>query len=396
MSDTAFSLALDTLKEHLVGYDDGIEQFKLALLTGQHILLVGRPGRGKSYPARLFAGSVKNARIFRTQITAYTMPDHLVGAPIPHTYLEEGRQVYNTDNGILNCDLAMLEEFTDGPVALARSLNTILYERLFEVKDQPSLPASLHSAILTANQAPRGEEWKAVWSRIAFRFTPPEVTTPWGRFQTAQVYLHTHGHAPQLGLVEMEQIQELSCLRENMEVPSGVLLVESWISGEFHRRCQEDPHLGRSGLFSSDLRRENLFLDVIRAGAVLDGRPRADYAHVRRYLPYALPLGDDEDGLAAHAILDSVLEEVLPRKISRDDLAIYDALGDLATQILDYQHHGGRHSGEFRLRFPGMPTIFAARREVLGHLGKVKGIAGVSCLVGVLRQAVARMGGDDE
>lgn len=260
MSDTSFSSALDTLKEHLVGYDDGVEQFKLSLLTGQHILLVGKPGRGKSYPARLFVGAVRNARLFRTQITAYTMPDHLVGAPIPHTYLEEGRQVYNTDHGILNSDLALLEEFSDGPVALARSLNTILYERLFEVKDQDPLPADLHTAIMTANQAPHGEEWKAVWSRIAFRFTPPEVTTPWGRFQTAQVYLHTHGHAPQMPLVEMDQVRELSCARENMEVPPGVLLVESWISGEFHRRCQEDPHLGRSGLFSSDLRRENLFL----------------------------------------------------------------------------------------------------------------------------------------
>lgn len=391
MSETSFSGALDTLKEHLVGYDDGVEQYKLALLTGQHMLLVGRPGRGKSYPGRLFINSVRGARIFRTQITAYTMPDHLVGAPIPHTYLEEGRQVYNTDNGILNCDLAMLEEFSDGPVALARSLNTILYERIFEVKDQPALPATLHTALLTANQAPHGEEWKAVWSRIAFRFTPPEVTTPWGRFQTGQVYLHTHGHAPNLPLVEVDQVKELSHQREMLEVPPGVLLVESWISGEFHRRCQEDIHLGRSGLFSSDLRRENLFLDVIRAGAILEGRNRADYSHVRRYLGYALPLGDDPDGLAAHAILDEVLEKVLPRKMSREDLAVYDALGDLAQQILEYQHRGHRGMGEFRLRFPGTPVIFAARRELLGHLGKVRNVCGAQYLVEILRQALSRL-----
>ena len=390
MSDTTFSGALDTLKEHLVGYDDGVEQYKLALLTGQHVLLVGRPGRGKSYPGRLFINCVRGAHIFRTQITAYTMPDHLVGAPIPHTYLEEGRQVYNTDNGILNCDLAMLEEFSDGPVALARSLNTILYERLFEVKDQPPFPATLHTALLTANQAPHGEEWKAVWSRIAFRFTPPEVTTPWGRFQTGQVYLHTHGHAPELPLVDMEQVRELSHQRELLDVPPGVLLVESWISGEFHRRCQEDAHLGRSGLFSSDLRRENLFLDVVRAGAVLEGRARADYSHVRRYLPYALPLGDDADGIAAHAILEDVLDKILPRKMSRDDLAVYDALGDLAQQILEYQHRG-RAGGEFRLRFPGTPVVFAARRELLGHLGKVRNVCGAMYLVEILRQALARL-----
>lgn len=395
MSDTSFSQALDTLKENLVGYDDGIEQFKLALVTRQHLLLVGKPGRGKSYPARLFMGAVQHARIFRTQITAYTMPDHLVGAPIPHTYLHEGRQVYNTDNGVLNCDLALLEEFSDGPVALARSLNTILYERVFEVKDQPTLNADLHTAILTANQAPHGEEWKAVWSRIAFRFTPPEVTTPWGRFQTAQVYLHTHGHAPILPLVEMEQVIELSKQREQIHIPPGVLLVESWISGEFHRRCQEDLHLARSGNFSSDLRRENLFLDVICAGAVLEGRSSVDYAHIRRYLPYALPLGDDSDGIAAHTILDETLDKVLPKKMSREDLQIYDALGDLAQQILEYQHHH-RPGGEFRLRFPGSNTIFAARRELLGHLGKVRGVAGSQYLVEVLRQALSKIPEDEE
>lgn len=396
MSDTSFSTALDTLKEHLVGYDDGVEQFKLALLTGQHMLLVGKPGRGKSYPARLFIGAVRGAKLFRTQITAYTMPDHLVGAPVPHTYLEEGRQVYNTDNGILACDIAMLEEFSDGPVALARSLNTILYERIFEAKDQPPIPALLHSAILTANSAPHGEEWKAVWSRIAFRFTPREVTGSWGRFQTAQVYLHTHGHAPQIGTVDIEQVRELSCQRENLEVPPGVLLVESWISNEFHRRCQEDPHLGRSGSFSSDLRRENLFLDVIRAGAVLEGRGRADYSHVRKYLPYALPMGDDIDGKSAHAILDGVLDQVLPRKVNRDELGIYDALGDLAQQIWDYQQRGKHAPEGFRLRLPGAPTIFAARRELLGHLGRVRGIAGASVLVDVLRQAITEGNGDDE
>jgi len=194
----------------------------------------------------------------------------------------------------------------------------------------------------------------------------------------------------------MDQVRELSCQREQMEVPPGALLLESWISGEFHKRCQEDVHLGRSGLFSSDLRRENLFLDVICAGAILEGRARAEYSHVRRYLPYALPLGDDADGIAAHAILEDVLEKVLPRRIGREELAIYDALGDLAQQILNYQHHGGRQTGEFRLRLPGTPVIFAARRELLGHLGKVRGVAGVSVLVDVLRQAVARMGGDQE
>jgi hypothetical protein len=86
---------------------------------------------------------------------------------------------------------------------------------------------------------------------------------------------------------------------------------------------------------------------------------------------------------------------VLPRKITREELEVYDSLGDLARQILDHQHHSDR-AGEFRLRLPGAPTIFAARRELLGHLGRVRGVAGVDCLVTVLRDAISRSGIGDE
>ena len=91
-----------------------------------------------------------------------------------------------------------------------------------------------------------------------------------------------------------------------------------------------------------------------------------------------------------------MLDKVLPKKISREDLGFYDSLGDLAQQILAYQHHPKAQPGEFRIRLPGMQTIFAARRELLGHLGKVRGVAGSQYLVEVLRQALARVPGDEE
>jgi len=86
-----------------------------------------------------------------------------------------------------------------------------------------------------------------------------------------------------------------------------------------------------------------------------------------------------------------VLEKVLPRRITREELALYDSLGDLAQQILDYQHRGQRAVDEFRLRLPGVPVIFAARRELLGHLGRVRGVSGADYLIEILRQAVARL-----
>src|SRR4051794_24376260 len=125
MTGKEFSAAFDELSRYLVGYEELIAQLKLALLTRSHLLIYGRTGAGKSYAARVALGEITGADVFHTQMTAFTIPDHLMGPMVPERYLATGEQIYNLSHGLADCHLAFLDEFTDISDALAKSLNTL-------------------------------------------------------------------------------------------------------------------------------------------------------------------------------------------------------------------------------------------------------------------------------
>src|SRR5205085_7659195 len=75
--------AIFGLRTFLVEYDDALIQAALALLTRNHMFLVGPTGQGKSTFLSLLSELFDGAAIFRPQLSAFTIPDHLIGPPIP-------------------------------------------------------------------------------------------------------------------------------------------------------------------------------------------------------------------------------------------------------------------------------------------------------------------------
>ena len=169
------------LRTFLVDYEEALIQAALALLTRNHMFLVGPTGQGKSTFLTLLSELFDGASIFRPQLSAFTIPDHLIGPPIPSVYRREGKQLYYIDGGICDAQIALLEEFPDAGVALARALNTILLERKFITKDA-SYNVKLHSAFMTGNNVPHGEQWEAVRARQLFFFQAPRLRSISGRF----------------------------------------------------------------------------------------------------------------------------------------------------------------------------------------------------------------------
>src|SRR5437588_1576372 len=173
--------AIYGLRTFLIDYDDALIQAALALLTRNHMFLVGPTGQGKSTFLTLLSELFDGAAIFRPQLSAFTIPDHLIGPPIPSVYRREGKQIYYIDGGICDAQIALLEEWPDAGVALARALNTILLERRFVTKDQ-IYDCHLHSAFMTGNTMPQGEQWEAVKARQLFFFQAPHLHSIAGRF----------------------------------------------------------------------------------------------------------------------------------------------------------------------------------------------------------------------
>src|SRR5205807_1019562 len=83
--------ALQTeMEEHLFERHDELEGLLLALLSRQHLLLVGPKGAAKSMMIRMLAGAIDGARYFERLMTRFTLPDELFG-PVSISALKKDR-----------------------------------------------------------------------------------------------------------------------------------------------------------------------------------------------------------------------------------------------------------------------------------------------------------------
>jgi MoxR-like ATPase len=366
MTGKAFNEAFDELTRYLVGYEDLVMQLKLAFLTRNHVLINGRTGAGKSYAARTALGLISDAKVFRTQVSAFTIPDHLVGAMIPDKYLTSGEQIYNLENGLADTHFALLDEFTDIPDALAKSLNTLLHERAFETKDM-SVRIPLHSAIMTSNSIPAAKSWEPVLARILFQYEAANVHGYYDRYRMQKVFEETRGQAPELAKIPYASLVELGDQVKRKAVPDGVHYLLAYIVEEYSKTLGDRPRALLCG-------RENTALvDVIRAAAVLEDR-EVTYHHLYA-IKYALcVMGVSEEGAREQQILEEIIQDALPQaKHLQAETRTYDGLGSIASQMAAAQANPETEK-RFMLPFDFIKNAkFAWMTELESYMAEVSG-----------------------
>jgi MoxR-like ATPase len=319
--------AIHGLRTYLVDYDEALIQAALALLTRNHMFLVGPTGQGKSTFLTLLSELFDGAAIFRPQLSAFTIPDHLIGPPIPSVYRREGKQVYYLDGGICDAQLALLEEFPDAGVALARALNTILLERRFATKDQV-VEVRLHSAIMTGNHVPQGEQWEAVKARQLFFFQAPRLRSIAGRFAAMEsTDLRRALKYPHAG-IPWADVEALAHEVEAVRISPGVMLVLAWCLNRFEERCGAKALPGHL----MNTRSQNNLLPVLRAVALIKDAREVHYEHIRS-LVHVLPAGDNPEFAEARRIWEDVVEVAVPHQKNLQEFRAYDQLGALMDQL---------------------------------------------------------------
>jgi MoxR-like ATPase len=327
MTGTEFRDRLHTLERYVIAFEESVHQFMLALLSGSHMILFGAPGTGKSTAMRLYTGTVAGAATFRTQVTADTIPDHLIGSPIPRIYLDEGRYIRHLEGGLMTAHLAGVDELTDAAVWVARSLNTVLNERMLESKDQ-SAESPLITAIFTANSFPRATEWVAFLDRVMFRFHPKEDLTPLELDSVARISQAQRGRPPDLNLVTLEELQDLREQVAQVQITPGVRLLAMYLA---HRYREEMTSLPRSFRETLSPRTCARLLTVLQAQALLDGKSRVSYSHLPILENAICTMGAIEEGAAERALFRRIHEDIRPR--FAEDERTFDELGELKDRI---------------------------------------------------------------
>lgn len=156
----------DELDEQLINRGPEIRSLLLALISRQHVLLLGPPGVGKSYLATKL-GEAFGVPPFIRLLTAYSLPEDLFG-PLSLKALEAGAYERLTDGYLPTAKIALLDEIFKANAGILNALLTALNERAFDNgATRHGIP--LEIVLGCSNEGPQDESLGALFDRFVFR-----------------------------------------------------------------------------------------------------------------------------------------------------------------------------------------------------------------------------------
>ncbi len=156
------------LQHGLIERDTPIRLALLAMLSGEHLLLIGPPGTAKSELARRLRRVFRGGQYFERLLTKFSVPEELFG-PLSIKALEEDRYERLTAAYLPSASIAFIDEIFKANSAILNALLTLLNEREFDNGAQ-RVKTPLAAVIGASNELPEGDELDALYDRFLLRY----------------------------------------------------------------------------------------------------------------------------------------------------------------------------------------------------------------------------------
>jgi MoxR-like ATPase len=238
----------------------------IALLSREHLALIGPPGTAKSMlitelARRVGDPSGKGLRCFVYLLTKFTAPEELFG-PISISGLKVDDYRRVTDRKLADVEFAFLDEIFKASSAILNYMLRLMNEREFE-NGRQTVKAPLISVFGASNELPQEAELEALFDRFLLRMTVGYVSE--GGFTRLQQLLANHQarQAPQT--ITQAELIDLQQSVEKIPIPGSIIDMIAQLRRE----------LGAKSIHISD-RRWGKTHRILRANAVLDGRTQIE------------------------------------------------------------------------------------------------------------------------
>ncbi|MCL2777489.1 MAG: AAA family ATPase [Polyangiaceae bacterium] len=282
------------LESRFLGRDETIRLLLIAVVAGEHAVLIGPPGTAKSALIRMFARLVQ-AQYFEYLLTRFTEPNELFG-PVDIRAFREGKYERRVENMLPTAEIVFLDEVFKSNSAILNALLTLLNERKF-MSGGVVMRCPLLSCFGASNEVPTDETLTAIFDRFLLRI----------RSDNLDAY-----HFQDLLIKGVQQ--EIMALSDVPEQPLASAREVQGLHRAFAQRMQftEDFFSQYKGLIfqiraegvSVSDRRVVKLLKLFAASAFLDGRPRPDSGDF-------FVLKHIWNNVDQAAILDSIVSPVL-------------------------------------------------------------------------------------
>src|ERR1700693_3468050 len=147
---------------------DLIDGALTALLSSNHLLIIGPPGTAKSMLADELCRRIDGANYFQWLLTKFSTPEEIFGA-VSLKSLEQDDYRRVTDHKLPEAHIAFLDEIFKANSSILNALLTLINERLFH-NGRERVIVPLITMFGASNELPDEEELTALFDRFMLRF----------------------------------------------------------------------------------------------------------------------------------------------------------------------------------------------------------------------------------
>lgn len=253
----------DELQQTFLERTDLIDGALVALLAGQHVLVVGPPGTAKSMLADEICRRLTGAHYFQWLLTRFTTPEELFGA-VSLSALERDDYRRITTHKLPEAHVAFLDEVFKASSSILNTILGVMNERRFH-NGQTVATVPLLTLFAAANELPEDDELLALQDRFLLRFMVDYISED---FRFLKLLQPRSAQAPTV--ISLASLEEGRREAAALPVPGDVLRTVMEL-----RRA-----LAQKNIIASD-RRWMQAIGVMRAHAYLDGRASVAEGDVR-------------------------------------------------------------------------------------------------------------------